>query len=59
VAQNKTALAIAHRLSTVTDMHEILVRDASYIVERVNRLQLLTLNGVYARMWSLQQSGED
>jgi ABC-type multidrug transport system fused ATPase/permease subunit len=33
--------------------------DASYIVERVNRLQLLTLNGVYARMWSLQQSGED
>ena len=58
VAQNKTTLVIAHRLSTVVDAHEILVMDAGHIVERGNHAQLLTLNGVYARMWALQQSGD-
>ena len=59
VAQNKTTLVIAHRLSTVVDAHEILVMDAGHIVERGNHLQLLALNGVYAQMWALQQSGGD
>jgi ATP-binding cassette, subfamily B, heavy metal transporter len=57
VAQNKTTLVIAHRLSTVVDAHEILVMDAGNIVERGSHLQLLNQNGVYARMWALQQSG--
>ena len=59
VAQNKTTLVIAHRLSTVVDAHEILVMDAGKIVERGNHAQLLALQGVYARMWALQQSGGD
>jgi ATP-binding cassette subfamily B protein len=59
VAQNKTTLVIAHRLSTVVDAHEILVMDAGHIVERGNHAQLLALNGVYAQMWALQQSGGD
>jgi ATP-binding cassette, subfamily B, heavy metal transporter len=59
VAQNKTTLVIAHRLSTVVDAHEILVMDAGHIVERGNHAQLLALAGVYARMWALQQSGAD
>ena len=59
VAQNKTTLVIAHRLSTVVDAHEILVMDAGQIVERGNHAQLLALQGVYARMWALQQSGGD
>jgi ATP-binding cassette, subfamily B, heavy metal transporter len=59
VAQNKTTLVIAHRLSTVVDAHEILVMDAGRIVERGNHVQLLAQNGVYAQMWSLQQSGGD
>jgi ATP-binding cassette, subfamily B, heavy metal transporter len=59
VAQNKTTLVIAHRLSTVVDAHEILVMDAGIIVERGNHNQLLALNGVYAQMWALQQSGAD
>ncbi len=59
VAQNKTTLVIAHRLSTVVDAHEILVMDAGQIVERGNHAQLLTQQGVYARMWALQQSGGD
>ena len=59
VAQNKTTLVIAHRLSTVVDAHEILVMDAGQIVERGNHAQLLAGQGVYARMWALQQSGGD
>ncbi|MBO9678576.1 MAG: ABC transporter ATP-binding protein/permease [Acidovorax sp.] len=55
-AQNKTALVIAHRLSTVVDAHEILVMDAGRIVERGTHAALLALGGRYARMWALQQS---
>ncbi len=58
VARNKTTLVIAHRLSTVVDAHEILVMDAGRIVERGSHGQLLALNGRYAQMWMLQQSGE-
>jgi ATP-binding cassette subfamily B protein len=58
VAQNKTTLVIAHRLSTVVDAHEILVMDAGRILERGTHAQLLTANGRYAQMWALQQSAE-
>jgi ATP-binding cassette, subfamily B, heavy metal transporter len=58
VAQNKTTLVIAHRLSTVTDAHEILVMDAGQIIERGNHASLLAQNGRYASMWALQQSAD-
>ena len=58
VAQNKTTLVIAHRLSTVVDAHEILVMDAGHIIERGSHTQLLLANGRYAAMWALQQSSE-
>ncbi len=57
-AHNKTALVIAHRLSTVVDAHEILVMDAGRIVERGTHAQLLALQGRYASMWALQQNAE-
>ena len=56
-AQGKTALVIAHRLSTVVDAHEIVVLDQGRVVERGPHAQLLELGGRYARMWRLQQSG--
>jgi ATP-binding cassette subfamily B protein len=58
VAQNKTTLVIAHRLSTVVDAHEILVMDAGRIIERGSHAELLTAAGRYAEMWALQQSSE-
>ncbi len=58
VAQNKTTLVIAHRLSTVVDAHEILVMDAGRIIERGTHADLLALHGRYAEMWALQQSSD-
>ncbi|MDP2370666.1 ABCB family ABC transporter ATP-binding protein/permease [Rhodoferax sp.] len=58
VAQNKTTLVIAHRLSTVVDAHEILVMEAGRIIERGSHAELLAAGGRYAQMWALQQSSE-
>ncbi|MFY9479682.1 MAG: ABC transporter ATP-binding protein/permease [Aquabacterium sp.] len=58
VAQGKTVLVIAHRLSTVVNAHEILVMDAGRIIERGTHVQLLHANGRYAQMWRLQQTGD-
>ncbi|OQW88150.1 MAG: metal ABC transporter permease [Rhodoferax ferrireducens] len=58
VAQNKTTLVIAHRLSTVVDAYEILVMEAGHILERGTHAALLSANGRYAQMWALQQSSE-
>jgi ATP-binding cassette subfamily B protein len=58
VSQGKTALVIAHRLSTVVDAHEIVVLEAGRVVERGPHAELLALGGRYAEMWLLQQSGE-
>jgi ATP-binding cassette subfamily B protein len=58
-AQGKTALVIAHRLSTVVDAHEIVVLEAGRIVERGPHAELLARGGRYAEMWRLQQSGDD
>jgi len=55
VAQHKTTLLIAHRLSTVVDAHEILVMEAGRIVERGTHQELLARGGRYADMWALQQ----
>jgi len=59
VAQNKTTLVIAHRLSTIVSAHEILVMSEGEIVERGHHEKLLAMNGKYASMWALQQSGSE
>jgi ATP-binding cassette subfamily B protein len=59
VAQNKTTLVIAHRLSTVVDAHEILVMEAGRIVERGAHAALLAARGRYAEMWALQQQSAE
>ena len=52
----RTTLAIAHRLSTIQDADEILVLNKGRIVERGNHDELVKLNGIYFKMYQLQNS---
>jgi ABC-type transport system involved in Fe-S cluster assembly fused permease/ATPase subunit len=58
-AQGKTALVIAHRLSTVADAHRIVVLDGGRVAETGTHAELLAADGRYARMWRLQQNAAD
>lgn len=52
--QNRTALVIAHRLSTVQHADEILVLDQGQIVERGGHDELIQQSGIYRNLVALQ-----
>ena len=59
LSKNRTTLIIAHRLSTIVRAHEIIVMDRGRIVERGSHKELLRKQGLYARLWLLQQRQDE
>jgi ATP-binding cassette, subfamily B, bacterial len=53
----RTAIVIAHRLSTVRRMDSLVVLDGGRIVEQGTHENLLALGGIYASLWSHQSGG--
>lgn len=58
ISKGKTALMIAHRLSTVVDCDRILVMQAGEIVEQGTHEALLQIGGLYASLWKAQSGKE-
>ncbi len=54
LAYGRSLLLMTHRLVGMEQMDEILVLDAGQIVERGSHEQLLKDEGLYARLWKLQ-----
>lgn len=54
---NKTVVAIAHRLSTLRQMDRIIVMDQGSIIEEGTHEQLLRKKGKYAQLWNHQSGG--
>jgi ATP-binding cassette subfamily B protein len=55
--KNRTAIVIAHRLSTVRQMDRLVVIDSGRIVEQGTHEQLLAKRGHYAALWEHQSDG--
>ena len=53
----RTAIVIAHRLSTVRRMDSLVVLDEGRIVEQGSHEDLRALGGIYASLWSHQSGG--
>lgn len=58
ITQNRTTIAIAHRLSTVRNAHCIYVMDRGKIVEQGTHEALLQQNGIYTNLWNVQTGGK-
>ena len=53
VLKGRTALVIAHRLSTVRNANRIIVMDQGRIVEEGNHQQLLSSEGLYSKLYRM------
>ena len=57
--QGKTVIMIAHRLSSIQGLHEILVLEEGKILERGSSKELLQKDSSYKKLWELYQTTED
>ncbi|MCL2281015.1 ABC transporter ATP-binding protein/permease [Candidatus Saccharibacteria bacterium] len=59
ILRGKTAMVVAHRLSTLSDMDRIIVIDDGQIIEDGTHDELLKNGKLYAKLWRKQQRGID
>jgi ATP-binding cassette subfamily B protein len=57
IMADRTALVVAHRLSTVARMDQLVVLDRGEIIEKGTHEELLSRQGTYARLWQHQSGG--
>ena len=55
--ENKTVIAVAHRLSTIAALDRVIVLDRGRIVEEGSHTTLVERDGLYARLWKRQSGG--
>lgn len=56
LANDRTAIFIAHRLTTAMQCDEIIVLEEGHVVERGSHEVLLSMNGRYAQLWNQQNN---
>ena len=54
ISKDRTTIVIAHRLSTVRNADNIIVLGNQNIVEAGNHDELVSLDGVYKKLWDIQ-----
>ena len=57
--RGRTTIIIAHRLSAVMHADWIAVLDKGQVAERGNHSTLLAMQGIYSRIWALQQAEKE
>ncbi|ESY91900.1 ABC transporter ATP-binding protein [Mesorhizobium sp. LNHC209A00] len=55
--RDRTVIAVAHRLSTLSSFDRILVMNGGRVLEDGNAAELRAHGGLFARMWRLQAEG--
>jgi ATP-binding cassette subfamily B multidrug efflux pump len=56
ITHGRTSVVIAHRLATIKKAHKIIVMDHGQVVESGSHDELLSKNGFYTRLYTMQFS---
>jgi ABC-type multidrug transport system fused ATPase/permease subunit len=59
LSSDRTIIAVAHRLSTISMADQILVLESGRLVEQGTHSELLDLSGIYASLWRIQSQSEE